>query len=185
MNKALCAAVLLASLSASAARLQSRRADQADEEDSSLEGLYAGLGGGAGLSIIPGENNFGWDGEARLGYSFGRQLNLYLSAAVDGAKSKSGVSYKVEQFSIVLQYHLVVRPRAMVYVRGGVGVGLSTDFTADGSSAAGLAGVGGIGVEIRLSPEFFLSPELFYRDATLNGNTAVQVVGLQLSLVYY
>ncbi len=58
-------------------------------------------------------------------------------------------------------------------------------LSADGSNAVGLAGGGGIGVEIRLAPNLFLSPELFYRNATLNGNTGVQVIGLQLALVYY
>jgi opacity protein-like surface antigen len=190
MKKILFFAVLLTSMSASAA-LRSRLAES-DEENSPLEGVYAALGGGGGLNVIGGENDFGYDLEARLGYSFGPQLSVYLSGAVDGASTKATAvaasqTYRVEQFTVMLQYHLVVKAKAMVYVRGGIGVGMSnsTVLSPDGSNAVGLAGSGGIGVEIRLAPNLFLSPELFYRNATLNGNTGVQVIGLQLALAYY
>ncbi len=77
MKKILFFAVLLTSLSASAA-LRSRLAES-DEENSPLEGVYAALGGGGGLNVISGENDFGYDVEARLGYSFGGSLSVYLS----------------------------------------------------------------------------------------------------------
>jgi hypothetical protein len=38
--------------------------------ESSLEGLYAAIGGGGSLLIVPGDNTFGYDAELRLGYSF-------------------------------------------------------------------------------------------------------------------
>jgi len=191
MKKNLFFAVLLTSLSASAA-LRSRMAATEDEE-SALEGIYAALGGGGGLNVIAGENDFGYDVEARLGYSFGAPLIVYFSGAIDGASTKgtlttAAASYRVEHFTVVVQYHLVVKPKVMVYVRGGIGVGMSNSMpvlSSDGSNAVGLAGNGGIGVEFRLSPGLFLSPELYYRNATLNGNTGVQVVGLQLALAYY
>ena len=55
MKKILFFAVLLTSLSASAA-LRSRLAES-DEENSPLEGVYAALGGGGGLNVISGEND--------------------------------------------------------------------------------------------------------------------------------
>jgi hypothetical protein len=75
----------------------------------------------------------------------------------------------------------------MVYGRGGIGVGLSGDVV-PGATAAGLGGSGGIGVEIRIAPSLFLAPEVFYRDSRLSTSgfdTTVQVVGLQLGVIYY
>jgi hypothetical protein len=85
-------------------------------------------------------------------------------------------------------YHLYARPRMMVYVRAGLGIGLSSDVTSDGSNAAGLAGAGGIGMEFRLSPGLFLAPEIFYKHMNLSGtdvDTDVQMLGIQLGLIYY
>ena len=68
---------------------------------------------------------------------------------------------------------------------GGIGAGFSKDFTADRSMAAGLAETGGLGMEIAMSPGLYLAPELFYRNANLNGAVNVQSIGLQLGIAYY
>lgn len=186
MNRVLLAAILLASAPAFPAGLASRPVDAWDPQQSSLEGLYGALGGGGGLLFEPGDNAFGYDGEARLGYSFNPMLQLYLSGAMDVA-SFSGNSIHTEQIAAFLQYHLLVRPAVMVYARAGIGVGLSTDVF-PGMTAAGLAEAGGIGVEIRMAPNLFLAPEIFYRNTNLSArgsSTQIQTIGLQLSLVYY
>lgn len=186
MNRFPLAALLLASAPAFSAGLASRPADSWESRQSSLEGLYAALGGGIGLVFVPGDNAFGYDGEARVGYSFGPMMQLYLSGALDTA-SFSGNTIHTEQIAAFLQYHLLVKPAVMVYARAGVGVGLSRDVV-PGATAAGLAGAGGLGVEIRVAPNLFLAPEVFYRRTNLSTrgvDTEVQVTGLQLSVVYY
>ena len=178
--------VLLAAAPVSAAGLSSRPAEDWTGETSSLEGLYAAIGGGGSLLIVPGDNTFGYDGELRLGYSFNPVLQVYLSGALDGGKF-SGVTFRTEQIVAFVQYHLLVKPAVMVYGRAGIGVGLSRDAP-PGSTSAGLAEAGGLGVEIRVAPNLFLAPELFYRNGNLSGNGTdlqVQTVGLQLNLVYY
>lgn len=186
MNRLPLAALLLASAPAFSAGLASRPADSWDSQQSSLEGLYAALGGGGGLLFVPGDNAFGYDGEVRLGYSFGPMMQVYLSGSLDAA-SFSGNTIKTEQIAAFLQYHLLVKPAVMVYARAGVGVGLSGDVV-PGSTAAGLAGAGSFGVEIRVAPNLFVAPELFYRHSNLSTrgvDTEIQTVGLQLSVVYY
>jgi opacity protein-like surface antigen len=186
MNRLLLAA-LLAAAPASAAGLASRPAEEwTGDTSNNLEGLYAAIGGGASLLIVPGDNTFGYDGEIRLGYSFNPMLQLYLSGALDGG-SFSGVIVRTEQILAFLQYHLLVKPAVMVYGRAGIGVGLSRDI-APGSTAAGLAEAGGLGVEIRIAPNLFVAPELFYRNTNLSASgadTQIQTVGLQLNLTYY
>jgi len=105
---------------------------------------------------------------------------------VDGG-SRSGSAFRTEQMAAFLQYHLVVRPAAMVYARAGIGVGLSRDVVPD-RTAAGLAAAGGVGIEFRFLPNLFLAPELYYRntDLSVSGTSMrVQSVGLQLGLIYY
>ena len=186
MNRVFLAALLLASAPAFSAGLASRSADTWDPREPDLEGLYAALGGGGGLVFAPGDNAFGYDGEVRVGYSFGPKLQIYLSGAMDVA-SFSGDSIHTEQISAFLQYHLLVRGPVMVYGRAGFGVGLSTDVV-PGRTAAGFAQAGGIGVEIRVAPNLFVAPEIFYRHAYLSAggaDTRIQTVGLQFSVVYY
>ncbi|HTO98487.1 MAG TPA: outer membrane beta-barrel protein [Myxococcales bacterium] len=176
---------LLALLLASAPAFASRPAESL-EPKSSLEGLYAALGGGGGFVFQPGDNSLGYDVEGRIGYSFNPTLQLYLSGAVDGA-SFSGTTLRTEQIAAFLQYHLLVREPLMVYGRAGIGVGLSGDIV-PGSTAAGLAAAGGIGVEIRVTPDVFVAPEVFYRSASLSTQGVerrIQTLGLQISLVYY
>jgi len=155
-------------------------------EQGDLEGIYAAIGGGGIMLIIPGDNTFGYDLELRVGYSFNPMLQLFLSGALDGG-SFAGNSFRTEQIVAFLQYHLLVKPALMVYGRAGVGVGLSRDV-GPGSTAAGLAAAGGVGMEFRVAPNLFVAPEIFYRNANLStgGNDMqVHVVGLQLGLVYY
>ena len=91
MNHGLLAALLLAAAPAFAAPLAS--SDEWNSQQSSLEGLYAGIGGGGNLLIVPGDNSFGYDAELRLGYSFNPLLAVYLSGSVDGA-SLSGRTFR-------------------------------------------------------------------------------------------
>jgi hypothetical protein len=182
MRHSVLAAALLASTSALSAGL----ASSADESSSSLEGLYAGIAGGGGWLIIPSDNILAWDVELRVGYSFGIPLQIYLSGAADGG-SRSGVAFRTEQIAAFLQYHLIVRPAAMVYARAGIGVGLSGDVVPD-RTAVGLAAAGGVGIEFRFLPNLFLAPELYYRNADLSvsgTSMRVQAVGMQLGLIYY
>jgi hypothetical protein len=186
MTRSVLAAALLASSPALAAGLASRPADSWSSEQSDLTGIYAGLGGGGVLLIIPGDNTFGYDLELRVGYSFNPMLQVFLSGALDGG-SFSGASFRTEQIVAFVQYHLFVKPALMVYGRAGIGVGLSRDVV-PGSTAAGFAGAGGLGMEFRVAPNLFLAPEIFYRNANLSAqgtDMQVQVVGLQLGLVYY
>ena len=151
----------------------------------SLEGIYAAIGGGGQL-MIAGDNGFGYDAEARLGYSFGPATGVFLSGAIDGA-IVSGISTKSIQVAAFLQYHLAASRNVMVYTRAGIGLGLVPSFYLD-QTGAGLAAAGGLGLEIRVGEGVYLGPELFYRRATVSVSGAsgdVQVIGLQLNLVYY
>ncbi|HEY2031913.1 MAG TPA: outer membrane beta-barrel protein [Myxococcales bacterium] len=162
-----------------------------------LEGIYLGIAGGGQLMIASddqgfSDNAFGYDGELRLGYSFGVPFALYASASFDGANFGNGFSdafLRTEMFAVFLQYHLYARPDLMVYVRGGLGVGVSADVTFDGSSAAGIAGQGGLGFEFRVAQRLYLAPEFFYKNMNLNGGSGggadVQMLGVQLGLIYY
>jgi len=191
MKYFLAASLALLSSSALAAGLSSRPAgDYNQDRVGNLEGFFAGVGAGGQLMIFAGNNAFGYDAEVRVGYSFSAPLQLYLSGALDGATFSSGglsTSFKAEQIAIFLQYHLLVRPAVMIYARGGIGVGLSGDYV-PGSTAAGLAEAGGLGVEIRLTPGLYLVPELFYRGANLSAqgsSDSYQSIGIQLGIVYY
>lgn len=188
MRKLLVLLVLISAPSF-AARLVSRAADDSDDRPSSLEGLYAGVGGAGGLLIYGGNAYGGAGGEARLGYSFGPAMQIYLSGAFDDGVSGDGPQFSATQVAVYIQYHLLVRDAVMIFARGGIGVGLSTHLAgAEGSTAAGLAEGGGLGVEIRLSPGLYLTPELFYRGSNLSAqgfSDSYQALGLQLSLIYY
>jgi len=185
MTRSVLAAALLASFPAFAAGLASRPADPWDDQPS-LEGVYAAIGGGGVLLIFPGDNSFGYDLELRVGYSFNPMLQVFLSGALDGGKF-SGNTFRTEQIVAFVQYHLYVRPAVMVYGRAGLGVGLSGDVV-PGRTAAGVAGAGGLGIEFRVAPNLFAAPEVFYRNTSLSAqgtDLQVQTVGLQLNLVYY
>jgi hypothetical protein len=165
----------------------------ADEwERAPLEGLYAAIGGGGQLMIADSNNAFGYDGEARIGYSFDPRLAFYLSGSIDSA-SFLGANLHVETIALFLQYHLYARPQLMVFARAGVGLGLSTDLAppdVNGASttSAGLAGADGLGVEIRIAPGLYLAPELFYKNMSLSGggfSDDISVIGIDVALVYY
>ena len=184
--KPLFAAALLLATPAFAAGLASRPAADETTQSAPMEGLYAGAGGGGALIILDGGNGFGYDVEGRLGYSFNPGLQLYLSGAIDGA-TILGASFRSEIIAAFVQYHLYARPGLGVYARAGIGVALSSSFV---QSAVGLATSGGLGVEIGLGNGLFLTPELFYKNANLSlnnggGSTTMQVLGLQLALIFY
>jgi hypothetical protein len=185
--RTLFAALLLLAAPSLASGLASRSASDERQETGSLEGIYAGVGGGGEFLAFAGNAYFGYGLEAKLGYSFNAQYQVYLSGAFDDAASGDGPTFNAEQVAVFLQYHLLVRPAVMVFARGGVGVGLSGKVV-NGYTAAGFAEGGGLGVEIRLAPGLFLSPELFYRGSTLSAqgsSASYQVVGLQLSITFY
>jgi hypothetical protein len=161
------------------------------ESTPEMEGIYAAAGGGVGL-IIAGGNSVAYDGEVRLGYSFNPGMAIYLSGAVDGG-TLAGRPFRSMQAAAFLQYHLYAKSGSpvAVYARAGVGVGFGgpmPDLAPD-TTGVGLAGAGGLGLEIRLTRDFYLAPEFFYRNATLtatgSGGLAVQVIGVQLLAVYY
>jgi hypothetical protein len=176
-NLVLCASLLAAAPALAAAP---------DDDGSTLQGIYGALGGGGARLALSGDSAFGYDAEARLGYSFGPAVQVYLSGALDGA-SFSGTAFKAYQVDAFVQYHFVVRPAFMVYLRGGAGVGLSGDVFST-ATAAGFAFAAGLGTEFRVAPDLFIAPEVFYRNAELSTHgidERIQVVGLQLGLVYY
>ena len=181
----LLAAIALSLVPACATGLASRPASLYSDRSASLEGVSVGAAGGPILSIIPGESNLGYTAEGKLGYSFGPPLAVYLSGGFDSANANVGGRYRVGQVAAFLQHHLVVQRGVNVFARGGIGVGFSKDFTVDHSMAAGLAEAGGLGMEIAMSPGLYLVPELFYRNANLNGAVNVQSIGLQLGIAYY
>jgi hypothetical protein len=172
-------AVLLAAAPAS-------RASDDLPETQDLAGLYAAIGGGGAILFVPGDDDIGYDFEVRLGYSFGRNLQLYLAGSVDGA-SFSGAAFRAEQIVGCAQYNFLVRSAWMLYGRIGLGVALSGDLAPD-TVATGFAEAVGLGAGIRIAPNLFVAPEVFFRNTKLSANQTdrrVQVVGLQLNLAYY
>jgi hypothetical protein len=152
-----------------------------------MEGIYLAAGGGAQL-LIERDSGLGYDLEAKLGYSFGPGMQVFLSGAFDSA-TILGVSEKSIQIAAFIQYHLVTRGRVMPYTRAGIGLGLVPNLGPTGNqTGAGLAAAGGLGMEIRLNQSLFVAPELFYRRATVSVSGEirdVQAIGLQISLIYY
>lgn len=135
------------------------------------------------------EMSIGEDFEGRIGYSFERGAELYLSVARD-AKSELGLTRSVWQLAGCAQVHFLVGRRAMLYLRGGLGFAISDNLDTPRSTqiGAGLGEVVGLGVEVRLTPEVSLGLEPFYRHAQLtNGglDTGIHVVGVQLAIAYY
>ena len=114
------AAVLLFA-APSFAGLASRSASDDETRSAPMEGLYAGIGGGGQLTILDAGNGFGYDVEARLGYSFNPGLQLYLTGSVDGA-TITGASFRSEMIGVCVQYHLYARPGLGVYGRAGIGL---------------------------------------------------------------
>lgn len=189
--KSMVAAALLLSTPAFAG-LSSRPAADESPAGAPMEGLYAGISAGGALIILDFGNTFGYDFEGRLGYSFNPGLQIFLSGAVDGG-TIIGSPFRSEIIAAFVQYHLYARPRLGVYARAGIGAALSSTVpTSSGfnGSAVGLATAGGLGVEIAIGPGLFLTPELFYKNASLSlnnggGSTTEQVLGLQLALIFY
>jgi hypothetical protein len=187
--RSLLLASLLLPASAFAAGLASRPAGESYER-SSLEGIYASIAAGGQLMIDSNSssNAFGYDAEARIGYSFGVQLQLSICGALDSSNF-NGNPVHVEQLAVCLQYHFLARPQVMVYGRGGIGVSLSSDVLGpNNGTGAGLMEVAGIGVEIRVASGVYLAPELFYKNesfASQGNSDSIGIVGMQVGLVYY
>src|SRR2546427_12729864 len=84
MNPRLLAALLLAGAPALSA--QGPSTEEWSSLQSNLERLYAAIGGGGNLLVIPGANAFGYDAQLRLGQSINPVLQTYLSGSGDGAR---------------------------------------------------------------------------------------------------
>lgn len=158
-----------------------------DGQPSSMQGIYAAVGGGGALLIVGNSNAFGYDAEARLGYSFNPGLQIYLSGSLDGA-SIAGIPFRSEMYMAFVQYHLYASGPVRVFGRAGIGVARSGSFDPN-NTGVGLAEAGGLGLEIRLAPALFIAPELFYKNAALSvsgaGTYGENVIGLQIALIYY
>jgi hypothetical protein len=184
VSKILSVALLLLA-PACAAGLASRPAGEFDS-GSYMEGPYAAVGGGGALVVNDDGNGFGYDLEARLGYSFNPGLQIYLAAATDSATIISN-SFRANQVAAIVQYHLFAKGAVGVYGRAGVGVGFSGNVSTT-ETAVGLAASGGLGVEFQIARNVYLAPEFFYRNASLSASRisrTVQVIGVQLALIYY
>ena len=155
-------------------------------------GLYLGLGGGAGLQLATGlDARFGYEGEAKLGFSFNRGLQLYLSGAVHNA-SYSQNTVDFQQQAILITFHLhrflfLDRSGVGVFYDAGIGVGIASPGFS-GGTGLGLGYAAGIGVEIPLSPYISLVPEFYYRGINTSESSQsgrIDMIGIQLGLVYY
>src|SRR5207248_2915988 len=85
MKQSVLALALLLATPALAQRYPSRSSDDFSSDSSNLEGIYAAAGGGGQLMIFGGDNAFGYDAEARIGYSFNPAMQLYVGGSLDGA----------------------------------------------------------------------------------------------------
>ena len=203
--KAGLAAAFLCSL-AVAAPARAQLASHPSGEDSpggprrDRSGFYASLAGGGGLQFASTlDAKFGYGGQAKLGYSFNRNLQLLLAGSVHNASytnSSGQIISKISQQLILIegiaQHALFIsRGGVRVYGSGGIGVGLaSPGFGPTQATGIGLGFSAGIGVEIPLTPYFSLAPEFYYR-AVNSANSdngfsgSINVIGIQLGIVYY
>src|SRR5262249_15132779 len=129
-------------------------------------GLYLGLFGDVGVQLATNADaKLGLGGEARIGYSFTRTLQLYVAGAGTNA-SYCDVSQQIIMATVHLP-HFAFLDRGSgvgVYYDGGIGIGFaSPGFSPNRSTDVGLAFSGAIGVEIPIARKLSLAPEFIYR----------------------
>jgi hypothetical protein len=198
------AAALLCTLVAPPARAQLVSRPVGDDAGpaparSDRRGIYLGLFADVGVQLATAQDaKLGYGGEARLGYSFSRTLQLYLAGAVTNATYETVAGNYSQQF-IIATVHLhsfafLDRSGVGVYYDGGIGIAFaSPGFSPTGSTDVGLGFSGAIGVEIPLSKKVSLAPEFVYRgmvgaSTTVDGTPYsgnINFIGLQVGILYY
>ena len=183
--------------SAAQAQLASHPHDGEHQGSEERRGIYLGLFGSGGLQLsTAADAKFGYGGEARLGFSFNRAMQLYVAGDVHNASGYGVAPNTISQQLILITVHLhrfafQDRSGVGVYYDGGVGVGLaSPGFGPTGSTGVGLGYSASLGVEIPVAPHVSLAPEFFFH--AVNGATSesgfsgsINVVGIQFGVLYY
>jgi len=183
-------------LAAVPARAQISRPVGEVGERTERRGIYLGVGGDVGLQFVSGvDTKFSYGGQAKLGYSLTRQLQIYLAGALHHAAGYSTPGFPESQTLILATAHLhqfIYQDRGGlgVFVDGGVGAGFVTPGVGiTRALAIGIGYSGGLGIEIPITSYVSLVPEFYYRsvnNATAeNVSITVNVIGLQLGVVYY
>ena len=166
----------------------------------SREGLLLsfGLGGGSMYVSTQGPQRTGaFDLDFRLGYGFSDRFQFFMDLDLDAANYRNGAygSDDIASWTFTFRGQTVlVGDRAGNGLNLNLGVGLggitrNSGYIDQQSSQTGLALVGGLSYDARISPWFALSPELFvtwHAIPTVPGERQVaQAYGLRMNFLWY